>query len=1195
MKPRLKKDYWAKVGALLTKLQPYRLEGLAILLALSAIFLTLKPGLWSSDNALYIAVVGPMRGTDRAEGDAMVKGIRLLLEQVNRDGGIHGKQVKLLEFDDRNNPELAKQRAGEIAREQKVHIVLGHFSGAAALAAGTVYQEQGIPVITGNVRENEVTEGNAWYFRTTYSLQSQAIFLAYYVKNVLEQKTVSLISSLHPRDTSLTGTFEQTFQHVGGEINNTWYFNSETQELEQEIDFLIGNIAQALDKDTSEMLLLSVGENALARIIAALKRQDIKIPLLTDYETLLKADFSEYSEKRKQPGYFLDGIYVTSPFIFFDATGANAQKFQEQLEETYARKPGMAAVMTAALYYDAALTAIQAMRDAEVQGDREQIGTERQQIRDYLASLRTIQDAIPGITGPIYFDKDGNAERPVTFGVFEKRNVISALTQLKRADTSRISSISDETKAKRLMFVNSRYMYKTHIVNIGIDLREVSSFDVENLTCTLDFDLWFRYQGQLDVENIEFLNAVDPSHLSSEPQEGNPATLRQAQDTAPLRMTLSAEQVSGGITYRLYRVKGRFKADFLPSQPVFFREHVLGLSFRHNTLTRNNLIYVPDTLFMAQIGEQSFWGKLRKAQILRSVPDWTIDTEKFFQDNYEIISLANPKNLKLRKWTENYSRFNAGIWLRKDEFTLRGIISTFQNRLRDQYVNPLLLVSVVLVLLFFLVKKMRRLAYFSKVIWCVEALCIVLLMLSAERALTNFLTRGKLVLLIFDVLWWIVGAFLLILAVDRFIWMPLRKRTERPVPRILRHFVSFMICLFAFFGIFAFVFGRDVNSLVATSGILTLILAFASKVDITNIFAGIGISFSQPFRIDDWVKIGDCEEGQVIDMTSRTTKIQTRDYSMLSIPNTAVASSVIENFNYPDARFRLQFTLETFPIYHPERVQKVLLDAVFSTDGVLKEPTPQILFKGQGDSSAIYTVVFYINDYGKKFVLKQAVWKRVWIHLERAGIDLATPRREILMVQENQEDVTSPQNVIRHVDLFDPLPENAKVALSEKMQKHYFPSGETIVKQGESGKSLFIILEGSVGLWVQSEDGKPIEVSRLGCGDVFGEMQLLTGKTRRFGVISMTDTFVYQIMKEDIALFIQKNPELAERFSKKLSERQMVINAQKEVHDAQKIDKEALSSQILGKIQQFFGVKEKLSDTISSSQDTQDTPKKKDS
>jgi CRP-like cAMP-binding protein len=117
-------------------------------------------------------------------------------------------------------------------------------------------------------------------------------------------------------------------------------------------------------------------------------------------------------------------------------------------------------------------------------------------------------------------------------------------------------------------------------------------------------------------------------------------------------------------------------------------------------------------------------------------------------------------------------------------------------------------------------------------------------------------------------------------------------------------------------------------------------------------------------------------------------------------------------------------------------------------------------------------------------------------------------------------------------------------------------------------------------------------VSRLGSGDVFGEMQLLTGKTRRFGVISLTDTTVYQIMKEDIALFIQKNPELAERFSKKLSERQMVINAQMEIHEAQKLDKEALSSQILDRIQQYFGVKEKPGETAPPSQDTL---KKKDS
>ncbi len=1183
MKPRLKNaSYRAKIEAIssvIEKSKPYYGVGIILILAIIFVFSMLWSKASSPDDAIYIAVVGPMSGEEKSNGEEMVRGIQLYLDKINEEGGVHGKQVKLLRLDDQNDPKLAQKKASEIVKGQKALAVLGHFSGSTSIEGGKIYKQEGIPAISGSAEENEVTVGNDWYFRTTLSSRTQAVFLAHYIKKILNQNTVSVIYSQTEYDISLVEAFKRTFSDLQGDVKHTWHFNPLAVDLEQELDSMVEKISEQLKNDDLGMVFLTAGKDSLAKILVAMKRKGLNYPTITDYNAMIRASFSTYPEEQKRPGYFLDGIYVTSPFIFFDAADAKAQKFREAYEETYFRKPES----IAALYYDAALLTVQAMRVTGIQGDSNRLTQERRQIRDYLASIRSIEDATEGVTGTLYFTKDGTVDRPLAVGVFENRKLISALTQLRLAAPNRIADIRRERDAGRLLFIDGKFMYKTNVVYTGIDLHEVSELDVENLLYTLDFDLWFRYRGQFDDENIEFLNSVEPIRL----------TAQQAKDpSTPLKMNsgmLVAEheqQISEDMTYRLYHVRGRFKADFLPAFPIFFREHILGLSFRHRSLSRANLIYVADALFMEQAIEQSFWEKMRQARVLSPVSGWVIDGGEFFQDNFEKISLANPKNLKLQKWTENYSRFNAAIWIKKDEYTLRGLISAFQEMLPAQFLNFLPSFSAVIILLLVVVGKRAFFRRFSTPLWFFQTFFVVLLLLSGERVFIEWLIRGKidmyylkLLFLAFDVLWWIVGAFLLNLTVEHFLWRPLRKRTERPVPRILRHSMTLMIYLLMFFGIVAFVFGRKINSLVATSGVFALIFAFAGKVDISNIFAGIGISLSRPFRIDDWVKIGDCEEGQVIDMTSRITKIQTRDYSMLSIPNTTVASSVIENFNYPDARFRLQFTLETVPIYHPERVQKILFDAVLSTDGVLKEPEPVILFQGQGDSSAIYSVVFYIDDYGKKPAYKQVVWKRVWIHLERAGIELATPRREILMVQAAEEDVTHPLTVLRNVNLFESLSEEAKTSLSQCMRKRHFPPGESIVQQGESGKSLFIILEGAVGLWVQSEDGSHIEAARMGTGDVFGEMQLLTGKSRQFGVISITDTYLFEIMKEDVALFIQKNPELAERFSKTLTERQMTIDAQKDLHEAQQIDKEALSSQILAKIQQFFGLKEEPDET----------------
>ena len=719
----------------------------------------------------------------------------------------------------------------------------------------------------------------------------------------------------------------------------------------------------------------------------------------------------------------------------------------------------------------------------------------------------------------------------------------------------------------------------TQIVYTGINLHHISDLNLDEFTYTLDFDVWFRYQGDLAVEQIQFLNAREAIQFSSK----NAIETLSSNAVPELHQgILIAKQDIDNKHYRLYRVKGRFTLDFLSGFPIFFREHLLGLSFRHQWLPRAQLQYAVDPIFLEQTNVRDFWEKVKQTHILSAASEWKIEGGQFFEDEIEQIPLMNLITLPPQHFTERYSRFNAAIWIKRDDFSLRGIISAVQALIPPSALTSVFFVSGFLILLLVAISHLAVFKRFPKFFWCLQALAMSLFLLTSEGFLVNTLVHNtidayylKLLILFFDVLWWLLGAFLFVLAIDRFVWMPLRKHTQRPVSRLLRHSVAVSIYLLAFFGIVAFVFGQKVSSLIATSGIFALILAFSNKIDISNVFAGIGISLSNPFRIGDWVKIGDCEEGQVVDMTSRTTNIQTRDYSMLSIPNTTVAAAVIENFNYPDARFRVQCKLETEPIYHPARVQKVLRDAVLSTDGVLREPGPEILFQGQGDSSAIYTVVFYIDDYGQKHSLKQAVWKRVWIHLKQAGIGLATPRREILVVRPVVDEMSDPLRVLQQVELFAPLDEDDKITLSQHTQKHRFPAGETLVRQGESErKSLFILLEGAVGLWVQSDDGTPIEVARLGAGDVFGEMELFTGKARGFGAIAITETEAYEISKEDIAPFLHKHPELAERFSQKLTERQMTIAVRKDILQTAQVDTTTLSSQILENIERFFGLKE---------------------
>ncbi|MCI5209709.1 MAG: mechanosensitive ion channel family protein, partial [Candidatus Electrothrix sp. ATG2] len=261
----------------------------------------------------------------------------------------------------------------------------------------------------------------------------------------------------------------------------------------------------------------------------------------------------------------------------------------------------------------------------------------------------------------------------------------------------------------------------------------------------------------------------------------------------------------------------------------------------------------------------------------------------------------------------------------------------------------------------------------------------------------------------FDILWWFVPAVFLHSVLENMVWRTLENKAERSIPNIARLLAAILVYLLASFGVIAFVFDQKLTGLLATSGLVAMIVGLAIQMNISNIFSGIAISIERPFRIGDWVKIGE-REGKVIDMTWRTTRIMTRAGNILGIPNTMASESLVENYSYPDDRYGLSLTLETIPVSNPDAVKKLLLQAARSVKDVLPNPPPFVEFKGQGDSSAIFKVHFQVQGYDKKFKYLDAVWESIWKYLNNEGLELATPCRFIYNFEGQEPDWSPVEN-----------------------------------------------------------------------------------------------------------------------------------------------------------------------------------------
>jgi small-conductance mechanosensitive channel len=223
----------------------------------------------------------------------------------------------------------------------------------------------------------------------------------------------------------------------------------------------------------------------------------------------------------------------------------------------------------------------------------------------------------------------------------------------------------------------------------------------------------------------------------------------------------------------------------------------------------------------------------------------------------------------------------------------------------------------------------------------------------------------------------------------------LARRDQRPVPPLLIASARVIIYLFAALIILQFVFDKSITALAALSGALAVILGLSAQATLGEIFAGIALALSRPFRIGDWVKIGNHEEGRVTGMNWRMVMVETQDLIVLCIPNRFAADQTVHNFSYPNRAIRITEAIWFSQSEDPAVIQELLVGAIADTAGILADPPPSALFRGAKEGVAEYGIRFYIDDYEYKDDAVEDVWKSVTDHIARSNFVISFPRRHL--------------------------------------------------------------------------------------------------------------------------------------------------------------------------------------------------------
>jgi len=123
--------------------------------------------------------------------------------------------------------------------------------------------------------------------------------------------------------------------------------------------------------------------------------------------------------------------------------------------------------------------------------------------------------------------------------------------------------------------------------------------------------------------------------------------------------------------------------------------------------------------------------------------------------------------------------------------------------------------------------------------------------------------------------------------------------------------------------------------------------------------------------------------------------------------------------------------------------------------------------------------------------------------------------------------MTVSPETLRLVPVFADLDDAALLQLSSTCKPHKYKKNTELIRQGEPGKSLYIIESGRVKIFVASEDGREITINEEGDGSCIGEIALLDDEPRSASVITLEETVAIPISKSAFQACVEDNPAIA--------------------------------------------------------------------
>ena len=294
--------------------------------------------------------------------------------------------------------------------------------------------------------------------------------------------------------------------------------------------------------------------------------------------------------------------------------------------------------------------------------------------------------------------------------------------------------------------------------------------------------------------------------------------------------------------------------------------------------------------------------------------------------------------------------------------------------------------------------------------------------------------------------WWSWAAWFLVGFLRVFVVIEQRPHEGK----LLQDLMAALIYLAAAFAIIAYVLNLPIQGLLATSGAIAIVLGLALQSTLGDVFSGLVLNFSRPYRPGDWISIDGQTDGRVIETNWRATHILTAHRDLCIVPNSTIAKSRIVNASSPSGIHGVTVKVQVSAAATPALAADLLERAVLNCVSVLEMPSPSITTASLNAAYTEFQIDFFVGDLSSTTLAQNKLLDLIYRHLSAAGIDLALPANAPYRPTDGPMSATRTlaERVLDKAVLFAGLPATELSTIAAKLKLHSYDLDDNLVEPG---------------------------------------------------------------------------------------------------------------------------------------------------